>query len=472
MVMNLRGVKESGAVFSLPTYFFVAMMLLVVFTGLARYAAGTLGVVTNPPDLDTLIVQPITLFLILHAFSSGTTALTGVEAISNGVPAFKEPRSRNASITLLTMVVILATLFLGITFLAIQTDAVPSEHGETVISQITRTVLDGRGLLYLAVVSSTILILILAANTAFADFPRLSAIQAKDGYLPRQLSYQGSRLVYSRGIVALAAIACLLIIIFQANVSQLIPLYAIGVFLSFTLSQSGMARRWRKIGRLGPDEEIVEQGSTLYPDPSWRWKMFLNGFSSVCTFIVMLIFAVTKFTDGAWIVVIIIPILVVVFFRINAHYRELAARLSLENVHPGEPIGKQKVILPISGVHQGTLQALRYARSLTDDITAVHVSAGESDDRVIQSRWEIWCPGVPLVIIDSPYRELMHPLINYIDEIAAQGKPDEVITVVVPEFVPRRWWHNLLHMQSASIMRWALIHHPGVVVVDVPYQVP
>jgi amino acid transporter len=471
MLINLRGVKESGLVFSIPTYFFVVMMFVVVLLGLAKYALGILGTVVDPPVLETATLQSITIFLILHAFSSGTTALTGVEAISNGVPAFRQPRSRNAGITLIWMAIILGTLFLSITFLSGAVGAVPSEDGETVISQIARTVFDGRGGLYLAVMAATTLILVMAANTSFADFPRLSAIQATDRYLPRQLAYRGSRLVYSRGIFALAAIASLLIILFQANVSALIPLYAIGVFLSFTLSQAGMARRWRKIGQLKADEEIIEEGSTLRPDPGWRWKMLVNGFGSVCTFIVMLIFAFTKFADGAWVVIILIPSLVMVFLAINRHYKTLAERLSLEHAGPLEEFKKQRVILPISGVHQGTLEALRYARSLTDDITVVHVGVDEMQIKKIQDRWERWGMGYPLVIIDSPYRELMHPLINYIDEIASRKSADEVITVVVPEFVPSRWWNNFLHTQTATILRWALLHEPGVVVVDVPYLV-
>ncbi|HJS28933.1 MAG TPA: APC family permease [Anaerolineales bacterium] len=471
MLINLRGVKESGSIFSIPTYFFILMMFMLVLGGLVQYLSGSLGAVVDPPELETLGLASISVFLILHAFSSGTAALTGVEAISNGIPAFREPRSRNAGITLIWMAVILGILFLGITFLAGTVGAIPSEHGETIISQIARTVLDGRGPLYLAVMTATTLILIMAANTSFADFPRLSALQANDRFLPRQLAYKGSRLVYSRGIFALAAIASLLIIIFQANVTALIPLYAIGVFLSFTLSQAGMARRWSKIGKLGPEEELVEAGSVLSFDTGWRWKKWLNAFGALCTFIVMLIFASTKFLDGAWLVIILIPALVGVFLSINHHYRTLAQRLSLEHAKPLTDFKKQRVILPISGVHQGTLEALRYARSLSEDITAIHVGIDEADIAKIQERWEHWGMGVPLVIIDSPYRELMHPLIAYIEEAIVHQPPDEVLTVVVPEFVPKRWWHNVLHTQTATILRWALLHEPGVVVVDVPYLV-
>lgn len=470
MLINLRGVKESGFIFSLPTYFFLGMISLTVVAGLLRYFFGNLGSLVDPPFYQVEALQVVTLFLLLHAFSSGTTALTGVEAISNGVPAFREPRSLNAGKTLIVMSTILGILFLSITFLAVNIGAVPAET-ETVISQLARTVFDGRGFLYLGVITATTLILFMAANTAFADFPRLSALQASDKFLPRQLTYRGSRLVYTWGIVILALIAILIIVVFQANVTALIPLYAIGVFLSFTLSQSGMAHRWLKIGRLSPEVEIQEQGSTLRFDPGWRWKMLVNGFGAICTAIVMLIFAITKFRDGAWLVLILIPLLVSMFYAIHRHYLHLADALSLSDYTPPMKIKRQQVIMPISGVHKGTLKALRYARSLSNKITAVYVASDEEQTQRIQQRWEKWNADIPLVVIDSPYRELMHPLLSYIETLAAKSQPDEVITVVVPEFVPSRWWHNFLHMQSATWLRWALRRVPDVMVVDVPYRV-
>ena len=470
MLINLRGVKESGFIFAIPTYFFLAMLFLTVLIGYIRYFTGDLGSLVDPPQFEVQATQAITLFLLLHAFSSGTTALTGVEAISNGITAFKEPRSRNAGQTLMSMAVILGTLFLSITFLVGKISAVPSET-ETVISQLARTIFDGRGVLYLGVISATTLILFMAANTAFADFPRLSALQASDKYLPRQLTYRGSRLVYSWGIVALALIAALIIIFFQANVTALIPLYAIGVFLSFTLSQAGMAHRWLKIGRLNSEDEVQEQGSVLRFDPGWRWKMLVNGFGAICTAIVMMIFAITKFSDGAWVVLILIPVLVSIFYAIHRHYLKLADDLSLSDYDPLPSLKQQHVILPISGVHKGTLKALRYAQSLTSDITAVYVAFDDAQTLRTQQRWETWTADIPLVVIDSPYRELMHPLVSYVETLAAKNQSDETITVVVPEFVPSQWWHNFLHMQNATWLRWALLHVPGVVVVDVPYQV-
>jgi len=316
MLINLRGVRESGAAFAIPSYFFVVMMVLTVGVGFVRYLAGSLGTVADPPmPMENFgTVQAVTLFVILRAFSSGTTAMTGVEAISNGVPAFREPKSRNAGITLIWMSSILGVLLMAITFLAGQIGAVPSEK-ETVISQLARTAYAGEGVLYLAIIAGTTVILILAANTSFAGFPRLSALLAVDGFLPRQLAFQGSRLVYSRGIAALGLIACVLIAVFRASVTALIPLYAIGVFLSFTLSQAGMARRWFKIGHLAPGQEVRERGSTLRYEPSWQLKMVSNGVGAVATATVTLIFAVTKFRDGAWTVILLMPVLVFAFPR-------------------------------------------------------------------------------------------------------------------------------------------------------------
>src|SRR5215216_2857425 len=375
MLINLRGVKESGQAFAVPTYFFVIMMTGTVMFGLFRYFTGSLGVVIDPPQFESeRVISVITPFLLLHAFANGTTALTGVEAISNGITAFKEPRSRNAGITLIWMSLILGTFFLALSFLTSQVHPVFSED-ETVISQLARTIFDGRGILYLMLITGTTVILIMAANTAFADFPRLGALHAGDGFLPRQLTYRGSRLVYSRGIVSLAIVASILIIIFQASVTRLIPLYAIGVFLSFTLSQAGMARRWWKIGHLKKNEVVIEPGSTLKFEKGWQYRMLINGFGAVCTAIVMVVFAVTKFREGAWVVLILTPVLVTIFFSIHHHYKRLAKKLSLGNFVVMPPhVTRHRVIMPVSGVHQGTLAALRYARLLSNDVTAVHVT--------------------------------------------------------------------------------------------------
>jgi hypothetical protein len=470
MLVNLRGVKESGVVFAIPTYFFVVMMYATVGTALLRYAAGTLGPVPDPPPLETDVTRSVGLFLVLHAFASGTTALTGVEAISHGIPAFKEPRSRNAGITLLWMSGILGTLFIAISFLAGPIHAVPSEH-ETVISQLARAAFGSRGALYLATIGATTAILVMAANTAYADFPRLAALQAADGYLPRQLTYRGSRLVFSRGIVALAAVASVLIIVFQASVTGLIPLYAIGVFLSFTLSQAGMARHWHKSGSLAPGTVRRERGGTLAHDARWRGKMLLNGFGAVLTAVVTLVFAVTKFRDGAWVILLVIPAVVVVFYRIHRHYTDIAARLSIDDYGPPARVDRHRVILPIGGVHRGTVGALRYARALSDDVTAVYVAVDDASAQAIEATWGLWGAGVRLVVLKSPYRLLIEPLLAYVREVARRRQANEVITIVVPQFVPRKQWHNLLHAQTAVLLRLALLFEPGIVITNVPYQV-
>jgi len=472
MLVNLRGVKESGTAFAVPTYFFIVMMFITVGIGIFRSLTGSLGTVIDPPEVHFAhTVAPITAFLLLHAFSNGTTALTGVEAISNGITAFKEPRSRNAGITLIWMSIILGSLFLAISHLTSQIGGVFSEE-ETLISQLARTVFDGRGLPYLGTIWATTIILIMAANTAFADFPRLGALHATDGFLPRQLTFRGSRLVYSNGIIALSVIASLLIIIFQASVTRLIPLYAIGVFLSFTLSQTGMARRWWRVGHLKSGEEIVDPGSTLKYEPGWQYKMVINGFGAVCTAIVMVVFAVTKFREGAWIILILVPLLVVIFFTIHHHYKDLASHLSLDRFR-GLPTRqtRHRVIMPVSGIHQGALEALRYAKLLSDDVTAVHVSLDPAETEKVQKKWKTWGDGTRLIILESPYRLFVEPLLKYIEDIVDNNQPNETITVVVPQFMPSRRWHYALHMRAADVLRQELLSKHGVVVTDVPYHV-
>ena len=447
------------------------MILLTVGVSFFRYLTGSLGQVVDPPELGVVhTMAAVTPFLLLHAFSSGTTALTGVEAISNGTTAFREPRSRNAGITLILMAIILGSLFLSITFLAVKTGAMPAET-ETVISQLARTAFQGRGPLYLAMILGTTVILIMAANTSFNGFPRLSAIIAKDGFLPRQLTYRGSRLVHSRGIMILSLVAAVLIIVFNASVTSLIPLYAIGVFLSFTLAQAGMAHRWYKIGHMKPGEEVREMGSTLHYQPGWKSRMYINGLGAVCTALVTMVFAVTKFTHGAWVVLILTPAMVVTFLIISNHYRHLAAKLSLDDYDESPHVTRHRVILPIGGVHKGTLAALTYALSLSNDVTAVHVSTDTDETDRLKHKWEEWGRGVRLVILDSPYRRMLELLLQYIDELEAQRQPNEIITIVVPQFVPRHRWSNLLHTQTAVILRLALMFRPGIVITDVPYHV-
>jgi amino acid transporter len=470
MVINLRGVKESGATFAIPTYFFILIMAVTVGLGFYRYMTGSLGTVVNPPELvNEGVIGAITPFLLLHAFSSGTAALTGIEAISNGITAFKEPRSKNAGITLIWMAVILATLFLGISFLIGPIGAIPSES-ETVISQLGRTLFGGQNFLYLALIGGTAVILIMAANTAFADFPRLSALTATDGFLPRQLTFRGSRLVHSRGIMLLAVIASLLIILFQASVTRLIPLYAIGVFMSFTLSQAGMARRWWKSGRLPKDKEIIEPGSVLRYDNHWKFKMLVNGFGALCTLVVMFVFAITKFHDGAWIIVVLIPLLIFIFSGIHRHYKSLAKKLSLEEFHSTN-IKRHRVIVLMASVHRGSLSALAYARTLSEDVTTVHVSTDPKDAEKMKEKWAYYGEGTRLVILNSPYRLLLEPVMEYIEHMLAIRRQDEILTVVVPQFVPTHWWENFLHNQTALMLRFGFLFKPGLVIIEVPYQV-
>lgn len=473
-VVNLRGVRESGAAFAIPSYFFIIIMFTTIGTGLFKIFSGSLGTVIDPPEIQHHgeLISGVTAFLLLHAFSSGTAALTGVEAISNGTTAFKEPRSKNASITLIWMAFILGLLFTGISYLTRAIKAVPSEV-ETVISQLARTVFDGQGIFYLLIIGGTTVILILAANTAFAGFPRLSAMLASDGFMPRQLTYRGSRLVYSYGIVFLGVVASILIFVFQASVSRLIPLYAIGVFLSFTLAQGGMARRWWRSSKLKNEEvKVATSSHELKYDKRWLLKMFSNGFGALCTFFVMCVFAVTKFKDGAWIVLILTPILIALFLWIKKHYSGLANNLSLENYGEPPPYNaRHRVLVPVSNVHKGTLAALRYARMLSDDVTGVHIGMEPDETEKVRQKWETWGRGTRLVIVDSPYRLFLEPLLNYIQDILSNRQPNETITIVVPHFVPEKRIHNTLHMQTAEMLRRELLSTPGVVITEVPYQV-
>ncbi len=463
MIANLRGVKESGALFALPTYFFLIMTGLTVGVGLWRYLTGSLSPVLDPPAREVLHgAQPVTLFLLLRAFSNGTTALTGVECISNGVTSFKEPRTRNASQTIVWMSVILGALFVGVTFLLGQVGAVPAET-ETVISQLARTVFGDRGALYLGAIAATTIILVLATNTAFAGFPQLTAVIGSEGFLPRYFTYRGSRLVFTYGIVALTLIAGLLIVAFNASVTALIPLWAVGVFLSFTLSQAGMARHWWRVGHAADP--------ALPADRGWPWKLAINGLGAACTAVVTLVFAITKFTDGAWIILLLLPTAVLIFFAIHRHYQHVARDLSLDAFGRPPRTRRHRVLVPISGIHQGTLSALDYARTLSVDVTAVHIARDPAETEMIRRRWAWWGDGVRLVVIDSPYRAFLEPFLDYIDSLLASGQANERLTIVVPQLVPDRWWHNLLHAQTAFWLRFALLNKRGVVIIEVPYQV-
>lgn len=468
-LVNLRGVKESGTIFAIPTYFFLATMLLTLSVGMVRYFTGTLGVVTGVEMIETGTMQALTLFLILRAFSSGSAALTGIEAISNGITAFKEPRSHNAAVTLQWMSGILITIFLSITFLAHQIQAVPSE-AETIISQLGRVIFGNGSILYLAIVAGTALILLMAANTSYADFPRLAALHAGDGFLPRQLTFRGGRLVFNWGVITLATMASLLVIVMNARTTALIPLYAIGVFLSFTISQSGMVVRLRKIGRLKPGEKVQGLETVMEYDPRWRLKMVISGFGAVCTGIVMLIFAITKFTSGAWFVILLIPVLVLAFFRVHHHYKAVARNLSLEkNGHDITTHPVQTVVL-VDGVHAGTIDLVNFARSLNHPWHAVHIGINSEKASKVRALWDDVIGEGELVVVPSPYRQLNRPIRTYIENLLREN-PDTIVHVVVGHLAMETTWEQALHQNSVLIFNLALNGLERVVLTIVPHQI-
>lgn len=468
-LVNLRGVKESGTIFAIPTYFFLATMFLTLGVGMYRYFTGTLGVVTGVEMVETGAIQTLSLFLILRAFSSGSAALTGIEAISNGITAFKEPSSHNAAVTLQWMSGILITIFLSITFLAHQIQAVPSE-AETVISQLGRVVFGNGSILYLAIVAGTALILLMAANTSYADFPRLAALHAGDDFLPRQLTFRGGRLVFNWGIVTLAGLASALVIVMKARTTALIPLYAIGVFLSFTISQTGMVVRLRKIGRLKPGEKVQGLETVMEYDSRWRLRMFVSGFGAVCTGIVMLIFAITKFTSGAWFVILLIPILVLVFFRVHHHYQAVARNLKLaKNGHDIVARPVQTLVL-VDGVHTGTIELVNFAKSLKHPWHAVHIGINPEKASKVCALWDEVIGEGELIVIPSPYRQLNRPIRTYVEGLLREN-PDTIVHVVVGHLAMQTAWEQALHQNSVLIFNLALNGLERVVLTIVPHQI-
>ena len=443
---NLRGIRESGRLFAAPTYLFVASVL-----GLIGYGIVSMATEEVPRLAYASVAEPVEalgIFLLLRAFASGCTALTGIEAVSDGIPAFKPPEAENARTVMLWLGVISIMLFLGITFLAYRLGVMPRE-GETVVSQLARH-LYGSGVLYFEVQLATTLILLLAANTAFADFPRLAFFLARDRFIPRQFANQGDRLVFSNGIVILAGVASLLLVIFSAETHALIPLYAVGVFISFTLSQSGMVRRW-----------------LAHREAGWWWRVWVSAVGAVVTGIVMLTIAATKFAHGAWIVVLLIPTLVAVFLVVHRHYEDVAHQLSLEDVDDLPPMPTTVLVL-VGDLHRGVLRALRYAQSLSPAAKAVYIEIDPERTRRLEERWTRWGMGLPLIVLNSPYRSLLGPLVDYIDQLHARD-PDRIVTIILPEFVPARWWQQILHNQTALLIKGALLFRRNVVVTDVPY---
>ena len=468
-VINLRGGKESGRTFAVPTYIFLGGISLTIVVGLFRWATGSLQPLTAVDSIVHTTLEPLTVFLVLRAFSSGSTALTGVEAISNGIPAFETPKTKNAAATLTWMSAILAAIFLGVTVLAHQVGALPSET-ETVISQLGRAIF-GRGIGQVGLLVATTLILIMAANTSFADFPRLASLAAGDGFLPRQLTYRGSRLVFSWGIVVLSALGGLLLVLFQANTTRLIPLYAIGVFLSFTLSQTGMVIRWRKIGRLQPDE-IAEtpHGTALSYDARWGIKMFLSGIGGSMTLTVMIIFAVTKFTHGAWVVLLLIPLLVLLFFSIHRHYQFVARKLSMRGLEILPYASPVLTILLVDDVHAGTLRLVNFAQSLGQPWEAVHVLVDPERSAVLQQKWVSRIGIGTLKFLPSPYRSISEPLRDYITQKQHENS-EQFIHLLVGQLAFSTYWEQVLHRNTNLLIDLVLRDMDRVVITSVPYQI-
>jgi amino acid transporter len=450
MTVNLRGIRESGTVFAIPTYAFLVTTLGLIGTGFVRALLGDTPHVAVAPAV--VPAESLSVLLLMRAFADGCSAITGVEAVSNGVPAFQPPEWRNARTTLTVMGILVATMFLGLSWLAGVAGAMPAANGETVISQVGRAVY-GTGPIYYLFQIATTGVLILAANTSFADFPRLSSILARDGFMPSRFAFRGERLAFSAGIVVLAVIAIVVLVAFGGRVDALIPLYAIGVFTSITLSQAGMVRHWRRARGDG-----------------WRRSALINGVGAVATGIVTVIFAVAKFALGAWLIVLIIPVLVVGMLLIGREYarRRLAADVRPDAVI-GPPRRHQRVIVPVPEITRDVVQALKFARTMSDDVAAVHVTDDLERGAALRTRFRAQLPGIPFVIVESPYRQLVRPFVRYLEELAARDD-DDVLVVVLPEFVARHWWERFLYNENARRIQAALLGRPNVLVAQVPYR--
>lgn len=450
ILMNLRGVRESGKFFAVPTYFAIGALGLMVTIGTIQSFEGPGTVPVAPSGVAQDSLDGVTLFLILRAFAAGCSAVTGMEVISNGVKAFREPESKNAATTMIWMSAILAVLFMGISWMAYHYGILAKED-ETVVSQLARLTF-GSGAIYYAVQISTMLLLVLAANSAFAGFPHLSSILARDGYMPHQMASFGDRLVFSNGIFILGFFACLLLVLFHGDTHALIPLYAIGVFVSFTLSQAGMVKRW-----------LVKRGL------HWRKKLVVNGIGAITTGVATIIIATTKFVQGAWIVFLLVALLIMMFRGIRSHYKAVAEQVSLtRDTRPPRP-RRNLVIIPIGGVNRSVIRAVDYARSRGGDIRAILVDVDKEETALVEIKWAQWGCGVPLIVRPSPYRSILGSILDYIEELQ-QKDPDCWITVVIPEILPARWWQNILHNQRALLLKGILLFKDRVVLTDVPFH--
>jgi amino acid transporter len=447
MILNLRGLKESGTIFSFPTYLFIVAMVVLVGMGLSSWIFQ--GVPANVPPVTRGFPEGLTWFIILRAFSSGCSALTGVEAISNATPTFKAPETKRAARTLVILGVLLGILFGGTSLLAFMYHVIPNET-QTVLSQIAEHTF-GRTLPYYYVQATTALILILAANTAYSGFPLLASIMAKDKFMPRMLAIRGDRLNFSNGIILLSFASIALIVVFRGDIHRLIPLYAIGVFTSFTLAQTGMVKRWWRAKPKG-----------------WLGKMSINALGAAISFIVLFVFAVTKFAEGAWIVVIVIPLFVFFFFQVRRHYDAVAEQLRLHvDEIVVEPSTENLFVIPIGGVNQVVKNTISYAKSLQGEVIALFIAFDEAEAKKVEAKWEEWNPGIRLVVTRSRYRSVIEPLLRFIDKIQTDGRQ---ITILVPEFVPVHWWQRLLHNQTALMIRFILLFRTNVVISTVPYH--
>lgn len=459
MLGNLRGIRESGTIFMAPTYLYIATMLGIVALGFGRMLFG--GGLPQYPVPEGWSAHwdsaglALGLFLILRAFSQGAVALTGVEAISDGVPAFKPPEWKNARTTLTWAAAIFGIMFLGIAVLATASGIVPDpDEQQTVLSMLVRNIAGSGWILVLAQVA-TALILVLAANTSFADFPRLSSFLARDGFLPRQFAFRGERLAFTTGIVALSSLAIILLIVFQASVSGLIPLYTLGVFIAFTLSQGGMLMRWYRRRERG-----------------WQQGLLINGLGALTTFVVMLVVGSSNFFAGAWLVVLLVPMMMALLTAIRHHYRSLEGQLELERIPEGrETAAEPLVVVPIARLDRTARQAIAFANSISEHATAVHITNDPDSATELRARWPEWAGKTELVVVESPYRALVGPLLRYLDALQAQD-PDRPVVVVLSEVVPRHWWENLLHNQTALRLKLRLFRRPNTIVADVPYHVP
>lgn len=475
--INLRGVRESGTVFAVPTYAFVAGVWVVLVVGMVRYfglfGAAPIPVVTEQTPAVVSVTGFAYVWLLLRAFSGGCTALTGIEAISNGVKAFKPPEAKNAAKTMVAMGVMAMSLFIGITFLSTHISLVPHE-GESILSQMTRQV-TGSGFLYYWVQLFTALILFLAANTGYQDFPRLSSFLAADQYLPRWLQNRGDRLVYSSGIIVLAILASIIVMIFQADEIAMLPLYALGVMLSFSLSQAGMFHLMGRIAHLKRGETLQTKVTTIHYERNSNWKRALNAVGAVVTFAVFLILLSTKFREGAWIVALLIPIMVFAFYAIHRHYERVAAALSTTGLTKEQVSDVANVVIvPIADVHRGTIRALQYAKRLSSDVRALSITTNDSEKERLLSRWhrfENITGGIDLVTIDYDFRDILRPIIEYIEHVNTVEFPNQLTTVVLPEFVPEHKMAETLHNKTASRLRERLKAHKDIVIIEVPYHI-